>query len=112
VAAWNQRGELISDASEIVLIEPQCWGFEHAAFNSALLATVLRTFPGSSISFVAEEDHLTDVRKRVERWDASEGRRVRFVPIEIPPRLSATLLRFWWEKQWCRCFYAAQGRGR
>jgi hypothetical protein len=47
----------------IVLCEPQCSGFEHAAFNAALLATVSTAFPNEELLYFGEQSHLQEVKK-------------------------------------------------
>ena len=46
----------------IVVCEPQCFDFEHAEFNAALLAAVTLAFPDARVLFVAEPAHLEWVR--------------------------------------------------
>jgi hypothetical protein len=45
----------------ILIVEPQCQGFEHARFNSALLATIAQAFPSAQLTFWAEAQHLSEV---------------------------------------------------
>ena len=47
----------------IILCEPQCAGFEHAAFNAALLCTVGAAFPDDEIVFFAETTHRREIEK-------------------------------------------------
>jgi len=46
----------------IIIVEPQCSGFEHTEFNSAFLLLMQETFPSESILFFAEQEHLQLVR--------------------------------------------------
>jgi hypothetical protein len=51
----------------IVAVEPQCSGFEHAQFNSALLATTVLAFPEEHISFLCEASHGRHVTQALAR---------------------------------------------
>ena len=41
----------------IVLCEPQCFGFEHAPVNAALLGVFQHAFPGRELVFISEQSH-------------------------------------------------------
>ena len=74
----------------IVVCEPQCWDFEHALFNAALLQTVLLAFPEARVVFLAEPAHLALVSSALA--DAAGGLpgRVSFEAFDIPrPRLAS-----------------------
>ena len=47
----------------LVFVEPQCTGYTHVPFNSALLATAIEAFPKDHLSFVAEKQHVGLVRQ-------------------------------------------------
>lgn len=42
----------------ILVCEPVCRGFEHAAVNAAMLAVVKEAFPDEELHFTAEQEHL------------------------------------------------------
>ncbi len=45
----------------ILVVEPQCRGFEHAQFNAALLSTISAAYPSAQIEFWADPDHTDNV---------------------------------------------------
>lgn len=49
----------------MLLVEPQCWGYEHVEVNSALLLAHRAAYPGDKILFLAEASHLALVKKRL-----------------------------------------------
>ena len=69
-----------------ILCEPQCWGFEHAPFNAALLDTVLLAYPDSPVLFAGEREHVERVRQALGKYDAKSLQRVEWQVISIPPR--------------------------
>ena len=77
-----------------MLIEPQCWGLEHASFNAALIDTVLLAYPKEQLVFFGEESHLTSVRRILDRYDSDEVGRVSWRDISIPKRGDTGWLRF------------------
>jgi hypothetical protein len=50
------------DRVQIIVIEPQCFGFEHAKFNAALLHTIVLAYPSAKIAFYGEQSHLRHVK--------------------------------------------------
>ena len=66
-----------------ILYEPQMWGEEHAPFNAALVATVLASYPGREVSFLAESGHLEIVRTLLGQ---ERSRSVEWCPVPIAPR--------------------------
>jgi glycosyltransferase involved in cell wall biosynthesis len=66
---------------KIILCEPQCWGFEHALFNAALLETVLRAYPEAQVFFLGEQGHLKQVRSYLNQ---TLGASVTWQSISIP----------------------------
>ena len=53
----------------IVAAEPICCGGEHAVLNAGLLATIRLGFPESPLLFLAEQEHLREVRQVLARED-------------------------------------------
>jgi len=66
--------------------EPLCRGFEHATFNAALLHTVVLAFPGASVEFRAEREHLGYVRQHLESAWAGSPAGVRWSEVPVPAR--------------------------
>ena len=90
------------DATSILLCEPQCWGFEHAPFNAALIATALEADPHAELTFAGEKSHLACVRAVLARHHSNNARRVRWEEIAIPARNLAGWRRLRSETDWCR----------
>ena len=44
-------------AKGIMVVEPQCRGYEHVRFNAALIATIAEAYPGCEIEFLSEREH-------------------------------------------------------
>src|SRR5215469_12360014 len=86
----------------IILCEPQCWGFEHSAFNAALLQTVLIAYPDAQLVFMGEPEHLASAREVLARQGCPPHERVRWQEIRIPPRTLAGWRRLRSEVAWCR----------
>lgn len=78
----------------IIMVEPQCWGFEHASFNAAFLDMGLLAYPEAQIVFMGEKEHLIRVRGILERYDGQESQRVEWYIISIPKRNATGWLRF------------------
>ena len=79
----------------LIVCEPQCAGFEHAEVNAALLAAVCLADPGNKILFMAEREHLSEVRKKLA---SVSGPEVEFEEVSIPSRsLSNQAKRFYYE---------------
>ena len=49
----------------ILVVEPQCKGFEHVRFNSGFLATLHNAYPSALIEFWAESNHLHNVSEQL-----------------------------------------------
>jgi len=86
----------------IVLCEPQCWGFEHAAFNAALLQTVLSAYPEDRVVFLGEKGHVGHVREVLGQWSTTDQPRVVWQEIGIPSRLLTGWRRMNAESTSCR----------
>jgi len=105
-AVSSPAGSLAS-AEPIIVCEPQCWGFEHASFNAALLRTVQLAFPGHPIRFFGERSHLGELSSRLENFPAPGLAPVSWEEIAIPERHSASWRRLPREFQWCSPILAA-----
>lgn len=66
-----------------VICEPQCYGFEHAEVNAALIAVFCSAFPKEEIVFLAETGHLQRTREYIQ---AHGCREIRFQEIQLAPR--------------------------
>ncbi len=66
-----------------ILYEPVCRGAEHAPFNAALLATTLEAYPRRAVMFLAEPEHLGEVRALLDRTTANA---IVWQPLDIAPR--------------------------
>jgi hypothetical protein len=69
---------------KIVICEPQCWGFEHALFNAALLETILLAYPQADIYYLSEKTHWEWVISYLSGVSGSRLERVEWIGIEIP----------------------------
>ena len=67
----------------ISILEPLCYGLEHAAVNAGIAAIARRAFPDESIAFYAQEQHLCEVRAGLQDADVSA---IRWCPLGVPPR--------------------------
>ena len=77
-----------------IIVEPQCWGFEHVTFNTAFLDMCLWAYPKAQIVFLGEKEHLNRVRKMLERYDSQKSKRVKWERINIPKRNAIGWSRF------------------
>jgi hypothetical protein len=68
----------------IVVCEPQCWDFEHANFNAALLQVVLLAFPEARVVFLGERSHVGWVESALARSGAAVPSRLTFETLPIP----------------------------
>ena len=85
---------LSREIQRIMVVEPQCWGLEHASINAPLVDTVLLAFPGAQVVFIAEEEHLGYVRAMMERHDTEESHRVEWRSADIVGRAATGWPRF------------------
>lgn len=69
--------------NNIIVCEPQCAGLEHVEFNSPFLAALRSAYPEKKILFLAEKNHLENVRARLKEFSI-EG--IDFETIDIPQR--------------------------
>lgn len=70
----------------IILYEPQCTGYSHASFNAALLQTVLVAYPGATVTFRAETEHLRWVRDALEQHLGPTPDRLVWDGTSVPPK--------------------------
>jgi hypothetical protein len=56
-------------SAPILIVEPQCKGVAHLAFNSALLQSLSLAFPDAPLIFAAEAGHLGHVRSETPSLD-------------------------------------------
>ena len=87
---------------QVILCEPQCFGFAHSSFNAALLYTVLLAYPDAQVTFMGEREHLVWVGKVLTREAEVDKRRVKWQEIVIPPRELSRRKRLGSELTWCR----------
>ena len=87
---------------QVILCEPQCFGFEHSSFNAALLYTVLLAYPDAQITFMGEREHLVWVRQVLAREAKVDERRVTWQEIVIPPQELSRRKYLAVELTWCR----------
>ena len=71
----------------VIVVEPQCWGFEHSAYNAALLDTVCRAYPAHEVAFCGETTHLNYVKEETDRGGISD--RIDFRSVNIPDRAAS-----------------------
>jgi hypothetical protein len=70
-----------------VFCEPQCWGFEHATFNAALLNATLIAEPDANCIFMGEGEHLASIRRALADGECRPmEERIEWREIRIPPR--------------------------
>lgn len=82
----------------IILIEPQCWGFEHATFNAAFLEMVSFAYPEENIEYQGEKSQIDCIRNILEQYHAKSPKRIIWKEISIPSRNETGWLRFF--KEW------------
>ena len=90
------------ETESVILCEPQCWGFEHASFNAALLQTVLYAFPGARVVFIAEKGHLACVREKLTEATGGIDQTAVWVETIIPERSLGGWKRLKDEVRWFR----------
>lgn len=86
----------------IILCEPQCWGFEHAAFDAALIQTAAMACTQERLVFMGEREHVGRVREILSRESCPDSERVEWREISIPPRNMGGWRRLPSERGWCR----------
>lgn len=74
----------------IIIAEPQCVGFEHVEFNSALIIAIKNALKDENILFIAEKKHLNYVRNIVDSYSMD----IEYKQIIIPMRSQSDFLRF------------------
>jgi len=90
-------------AGRILAIEPQCIGFAHAAFNAALIHALLHAFPGESLHFQGEAEHIAWVRRSLSaQVDRDTAARVSWEPIAVPARTAGAARVLLQEAGWTR----------
>ncbi len=87
---------------QVILCEPQCFGFEHSRLNAALLYTVLLAYPDAQVTFMGEREHLVWVGKVLAREVEVDEGRVKWQEIVIPPLEISPRKRLGSELTWCR----------
>jgi hypothetical protein len=60
----------------ILLAEPFCLGFEHAAFNAALAQACLLAYPDDACVFHGETSHLASVAELMRTTSPDLGARI------------------------------------
>jgi len=94
----------------VMVIEPQCWGFEHSVYNAALLQTVCRAYPSHEVAFCGERTHLDYVKEELDRAGTSD--RMDFRSVNIPERVASNWGRLPLEFALCgRVFEEANRQG-
>lgn len=73
-----------------LLIEPQCWGFEHAQVNAAFVELYLKAFNNEELFLVGEYTHLDSISK-IKNLEKN----VEKMAIKIPNRKSTGYNRFY-----------------
>lgn len=66
----------------IIVCEPQCFGFEHAEVNAALLLVVAKAYPNEKVLFLAENEHIHHVRQKI----GDDANHIEYKTILIPHR--------------------------
>jgi len=79
----------------IVLCEPQCFGFEHAPVNAALLGVFQYAFPGRELIFISEQRHGQCVSDLCNK----NGVVLHLVTVQPPARNLSHIKRFFPEKK-------------
>jgi len=85
----------------IILCEPQCEGFEHVEFNSALLEVVKKAFPSDTLLFLSEKKHLEFVQNKLK-----DLKDIEYQPITIPVRNYSDIKRQFTEFRICQKIFA------
>jgi len=90
-------------AGRILVIEPQCIGFAHAAFNAALIRALLCAFPAEAFRFQGEADHIAWVRRSLDAQAGEDAAaRVSWEPIAVPARTAGAAKVLLQEASWTR----------
>jgi hypothetical protein len=85
-----------------IVCEPQCWGYEHAAVNAAILHTVALAFPERELTFLAERSHLQWVQEVLCREAPTTAARIAWQEVAVPARSASSWRRVLQEQEWCR----------
>jgi hypothetical protein len=85
-----------------IVCEPQCWGYEHAAVNAAILHTVALAFPERGLIFLAEPSHLQWVQEVLRREAPASAARITWQEVAVPERQASPWRRVRQEQEWCR----------
>jgi hypothetical protein len=80
---------LKSSENRVVVIEPQCWGLEHAPFNAALVTMAAAMWPDAIVETVGEASHLAAVRELIADARVATLDRIEWQPATIAPRRSS-----------------------
>ncbi|MEW6011600.1 MAG: hypothetical protein AB1604_09945 [Euryarchaeota archaeon] len=74
----------------IIICEPQCVGFEHSLFNAAMITVVNYAFKDEKILFLAEKEHIVNVKSVLD----SKNIKAEYIEIKVPPRNQFDQIRF------------------
>jgi hypothetical protein len=85
----------------IILCEPQFRGFEHATFNAALVASVLRAWPEIEVTFMSEGEHAGQVRGILSEAMAGASDHVHWHGLRNVPRSASHKCRIGLEASCC-----------
>lgn len=72
--------------ARVAVVEPLCWGLEHAPINAALIAAVLQGFPQATVDVYGEASHLAAVEELLRHTRNSRLARVTWRSVRVPPR--------------------------
>ena len=75
--------------NRVVVVEPQCWGLEHAPFNAALVTMAAVMWPGAVVEVVGETSHLASVRELISDARVATLDRIEWQPAAVAPRRSS-----------------------
>jgi glycosyltransferase involved in cell wall biosynthesis len=78
----------------IIFCEPQCYGFEHAGVNAALIQVAMTAYPEDRAILMAERTHLEHIKKMLEM---ELSKKIEFVEMQIAPRRASNIKRFFSE---------------
>jgi len=69
---------------KLIVVEPQCRGFEHVPFNSALLSMLCQGYKDCDIYFYADEEHIRYVEKEIFKVNCLTN--ICYIPISVPDK--------------------------